>query len=126
MHPMANGFLSTLSAWTGGPQLFGGLIIAAIGGIASLLVGAYVSRRRLGYTVLYDQQINQGDPVRRPLASARSGGPADAAQATPSLHMWDIVYTDHATGADERKVEDGSLVVMRLRNAGWQTIKAED
>jgi ABC-type phosphate transport system substrate-binding protein len=123
---MADGFLSTLSAWTGGSQFLGGLIIAAVGGIASLLVSAYVGRRRLGYTVLYDQQINQGDPVRRPLASARSGGPADAAQATPSLHMWDIVYTDHATGADERKVEDGSLVVMRLRNAGWQTIKAED
>jgi hypothetical protein len=122
MHPQADGFLSTLNAWIDTPQVFSGLIGAAITGLVSLLAGAYVGRRRLGYTVLYDQQINQGDPVRRPLATARNDAPPD----TPSLHMWDIVYHDHATRAVERKVEDGSLVVMRLRNAGWRTIKEDD
>jgi ABC-type phosphate transport system substrate-binding protein len=126
LHPLADGFLSTLNAWIDTPQVFSGLIGAAITGIVSLSASAYVGRRRLGYTVLYDQQINQGDPVRRPLAAARNGGTTDASQATRSLHMWDIVYKDHATGADDRKVEDGSFVVMRLRNAGWRTIKEED
>ena len=116
MHPQADGFLSTLNVWIDTPQVFSGLIGAAITGVVGLLISAYVGRRRLGYTVLYDQPVNQGHPGER----------AAAGQANPSLRMWDIVYHDHATAAPEYRVTNGSLVVMRLRNIGWRTIKDDD
>ncbi|HVT67851.1 MAG TPA: substrate-binding domain-containing protein [Trebonia sp.] len=130
MHPLASGFLTTLNAWIDTPQVFSGLVGAAITGLVSLLVSAYVGRRRLGYTVLYDQPVNQGDPAEQAAAAQsaaqRGDAPPDGQRATPSQHMWDIVYRDHASGAPDYEVTNGSLVVMRLRNIGWRTIKDDD
>ncbi len=48
MHLLSSGFLTTLTAWIDTPQVFSGLLGAAITGVVSLLVSAYVGRRRLG------------------------------------------------------------------------------
>ncbi len=126
MHPLADGFFSTLNAWIDTPQVFSGLVGAAITGLGSIMVGTYVGRRRLGYTVLYDQPVNHGDPAHRALDAAVVGAGGPGGPAVPSLHMWDIVYRDHATEAPDYEVTNGSLVVMRIRNIGWRTIKDDD
>ena len=62
--------------------------------------------RRLSWTVLYDEPIN-------------SDG---SASSTP----WEISFQSRDPGAVLHEVENGSLVVMEMRNAGRHTIREAD
>lgn len=114
MRPEADAILVSLNSWINSRELFTTLIIAALTGLIGWAIGLPRRRRRLGMNVLYDEPINQGDPVaRRPQGEASS-------QLSPN--MWEIEYRDADTPGEPYPVTNGSLVVIEMRNIGWQPI----
>jgi phosphate transport system substrate-binding protein len=112
VHPEADGVLASLNSWINSRELFTTLSIAAVTGLIGWAIGLPRRRRRLGVNVLYDEPINQGDPV------ARRG--QDDAPLSPN--MWEIEYRDADNPAEPYPVTNGSLVVIEMRNIGWQPI----
>ena len=117
MHPEANGFLVWLNSQINTPQVLTALLVALIGGIAGWAVTTYRRRRRFGYSVLYDEAINQGDPFTH---TAPGQAPA------PSQNMWEIEYLDRDRSKPPYPVKNGSLVVIEMRNIGWEPIRESD
>jgi hypothetical protein len=117
MHPEANGVLVWLNALINTPQVLTALLVALIGGVGGWAVGTYRRRRRFGYSVLYDEAINQGDPFEH-----TAPGPAPV----PGQNMWEIEYLDRDRSKPPHPVRNGSLLVIEMRNIGWEPIRESD
>lgn len=127
MHPQADGFLSHLNSFIISSQVLAGLAGAVVVGLAGWVYRVIGRRRRFGWNVLWDEPINQGDPLARPRPApggqaAQPGGQ----QPGPDPNMWEIVYQESAPPAPPHTVTNGSLVVIDMRNIGWQPIRASD
>jgi ABC-type phosphate transport system substrate-binding protein len=88
-----------------------GLFAALVSGVATIVYTGTAQRlgrpdKRMSWTVLYDEPINA----------------EGAASSTP----WEISFQSRDQGAVLHEVENGSLVVMEMRNAGRQTIREAD
>jgi ABC-type phosphate transport system substrate-binding protein len=100
VHSVASGAISSINSLINTPEIFATLITAAITGLIALLVRIFSTRRRLGYSVIYDEAINQDDPLaERGPAHRVTGGYKDPAQ-----HMWEIIY-EYANPADGERLE---------------------
>jgi ABC-type phosphate transport system substrate-binding protein len=88
-----------------------GLLASLATAVATIVYGATAQRlgkpdKRMSWAVLYDEPINQ----------------EGSANSTP----WEISFQSRDPGAVLHEVENGSLVVMEMRNAGRQTIREAD
>lgn len=100
---------------------YSGLIVAALVGLGGLFSRSLFRQwRRFGWSVLYDEPINQGDPTPAP-AHEPDGRPASSPPT-----MWEIVYQEGGPSAPQYKVANGSLVVMEMRNIGRLPIRESD
>jgi hypothetical protein len=81
--------------------LFAGLVVAAIVGLVGWSNRSIIRRRRFGWSVLYDEVINQGDPVA-PSAPGEDG-------SASAQNMWEIVYQEGGPHAPSYPVRNGSL-----------------
>lgn len=106
MHPEASRILTTLNSWVNTNEVLTLLVVATISGLAGWLAQVVRRRRKFGWCVLYDERINLSHP------------------SNPNPSMWQVVYQDGANLA--RPVTNGSLVVLELRNTGWQPIRKDD
>jgi ABC-type phosphate transport system substrate-binding protein len=98
--------------------LFAGLVVAAIVGLVGWSNRSIIQRRRFGWSVLYDEAINQGDPVA-PSAPGEDG-------SASAQNMWEIVYQEGGPHTPSYPVRNGSLVVLEMRNIGYQPIRESD
>jgi len=112
MQPEASRILTTLNSWVNTNEVLTLLVVAAISGVAGWLFRVTRRGRRFGWSVLYDEPINQGDPSAKPSAL--------------SPDMWEIVYSESDKSKPPHPVTNGSLVVLELRNIGWQPIRETD
>jgi ABC-type phosphate transport system substrate-binding protein len=125
MHVEADGILTTLNAWINTPEVLTLLVVAAVSGSIGWLLRTARQGRRFGWNVLYDEPINQGDPS--PGHGHAPGADAETGQSpTLSQNMWEIVYQESDPAAPPYKVTHGSLVVLEMRNIGWQPIREAD
>lgn len=101
-HVEAAGFLQQLNNLIDSPALVAALITGLVGLTARAVQRRYQLRHqvRIDWSVLYDEPINQGPGT----------GPPD---------MWEI----HSKG---KEIEQGSLVVLDIRNSGGQYIATDD
>jgi phosphate transport system substrate-binding protein len=88
MHFLASGVITSINSWIDTPEIFATVIGGAITGAVALAVGGYRARRRLGYSVVYDEAINQGDPWAYDGPAHRLNGEQPARVS----HMWEIIY----------------------------------
>lgn len=126
MHMEASRLLTTLNTWIYTPEVLTTLIVAAVSGLVGWLARTYSQRRRFGWNVLYDEQINQGDPSARRGGEQREQLAQDEQSLAPSQNMWEIVYQESGPAAPPYKVTNGSLVVLEMRNIGRQPIRETD
>ncbi|MDX3851704.1 substrate-binding domain-containing protein [Streptomyces sp. AK02-01A] len=98
MHTEASGLLTDLNTVIDSREMLTTLVCALLTGAIGLLIAAVRRRRRLSWSVLFDEPINRGP-------------------APPNgLNMWEI-------SSQGREIEDGSLVVLDIRNSGGQDIE---
>ncbi|MEU3186895.1 substrate-binding domain-containing protein [Streptomyces sp. NPDC006923] len=98
MHTEASGLLTELNTVIDSREMLTTLVCALVTGAIGLLIAAVRRRRRLSWSVLFDEPINRGP-------------------APPNgLNMWEI-------SSQGREIEDGSLVVLDIRNSGGQDIE---
>src|SRR5262245_29007151 len=107
---MGNGFHSFVIALYGWLNK-NGLLAALVTAAATIMYTGTAQRlgkpdKQLSWTVLYDEPINADG----------------AASSTP----WEISFQSRDPGAVLHEVENGSLVVVEMRNAGRQTIREAD
>lgn len=96
--------------------LYSGLIVAALAALGGWFSRtAFRQGRRFGWSVLYDERINQDDPTPPP--------PQGSVQASHQ-NMWEILYQEG--GPEPYEVKNGSLVVMEMRNIGRLPIRESD
>jgi phosphate transport system substrate-binding protein len=126
MYLEADGIITTVNTWINTPQVLTTLLIAAISGLAGWVLQAYSRRRRFGWNVLYDEQINQGDPSARHGHGPRDRPEREAESPALSQNMWEIVYQESDPATPPYKVTNGSLVVIEMRNTGRQPIREAD
>ncbi len=117
MHPEASRILTTLNSWVNTNEVLTLLVVATISGVAGWLFRVTRRGRRFGWSVLYDEPINQGDP------SAKASAPS---KDMLSPDMWEIVYQEGDKSKPPHPVTNGSLVVLEMRNIGWQPIRETD
>lgn len=99
----ASGLPATINTIISSP-FYAGLVVAAIVGIVSVVWrSAFRQRRRFGWSLLYDEPINQSGQ-------------------TP----WEIQYHEGGADAPEHTVRNGSLVAMDMRNIGRLPILESD
>lgn len=98
MYDSASGIFSTLNLLIDSREALTTLLIALITGLGGLVLAAVRQRRRISWSVLYDEPINQG--LVRP----------------DEPNMWEIT-------SQGRQIERGSLVVLDVRNTGGQHIE---
>ncbi|WP_152627306.1 hypothetical protein [Streptacidiphilus melanogenes] len=105
--------LDTVNTFIDSRGVLGALLVAAITTGAGLFWRSRRPAREISWGVLYDEPINQGQdqPGGDPHASApgQNQGP----------NFWDIQFRN-------KPVKQGSLVLLRVRNAGETAIKEED
>jgi phosphate transport system substrate-binding protein len=120
MSPQADGVITSINSWVNTNEAATLLLVAAIGAVCGLAWQRLTrQRRRFGWTVLYDEPINQGDP----LTPAAANGSSPAAQQ----NMWEIIYKDDSDpDAEGHPVTNGSLLVMEMRNIGSVPIREGD
>lgn len=94
----ASGFLGKVNDVIDSREVVTGLLVALIAGVAGLVFRAYRQRRRVSWTTLYDEPINQGP--------TKPAGP----------NMWEISWQG-------RQIEEGSLVVLEVQNTGGEHIE---
>ena len=82
MQPEASRILTTLNSWVNTNEVLTLLVVAAISGVAGWLFRVTRRGRRFGWSVLYDEPINQGDPSAKPWRSARTCGRSSTQKAT--------------------------------------------
>jgi ABC-type phosphate transport system substrate-binding protein len=117
MRPEADGVLSTLNALINSREALTTLLVALVVGVVTWAASTFRRRRRFGWSVLYDEWINQGDPLARPATGLAPG---------PSQNMWEIEYLDRDRSKPPYPVRNGSLVVIELRNIGREPIRESD
>jgi ABC-type phosphate transport system substrate-binding protein len=117
MRPEADGVLSTLNTVINSREALTTLLVALITGGVTWVISTFRRRRRFGWTVLYDEWINQGDPLARPAPEQAPG---------PSQNMWEIQYLDRDRPDQPHPVQNGSLVVIEMRNIGREPIREPD
>ncbi len=114
-----------------GIREFHRLVLAGLAGAVGVGLAGWLSRvirrrRRFGWNVLYDEPINQGDPLARPRPAPGGQAAQQGRSPGPAPNMWEIVYQESAPPDPPYRVTNGSLVVMELRNIGWQPIRESD
>lgn len=81
------------------------------------------SRRRFGWNVIYDEPVNQGDPLED---SKRAPDEESASDPARQREMWKITYQPENRETRPYEVKNGSLVVIEMRNAGSMVIREPD
>jgi phosphate transport system substrate-binding protein len=124
MRPQAvevHSIATLLYSWVTGPGAIGAVIAAFVIAVGSTSWRRITRKdRRIGWTVLYDEPINQGDPDSR----RRARVAAEGQSADLSDHMWDIIYRPKI-GQGSYEVTNGSLVILELRNIGQRALEPE-
>ncbi|HEY2443784.1 MAG TPA: substrate-binding domain-containing protein [Streptosporangiaceae bacterium] len=115
MHTEASGVFATLNTWIDSRGVSTGLLVAVIGGLGGWAINTFRQRRRLGWRVLYDEAINQGDPF----------GMAEMGGAQLNQNMWEIQYR-RGKGQRAYPVKKGSLVMIEIRNIAYVQINEAD
>lgn len=101
------------------------MIVAAVTAPGTLLWRRVTkSRSRVGWSVVYDEPINQGDPTTRPRSVLRrepdeEENPSEQAR---QAEMWKISYEPEGRAEGAHSVENGSLAVLEIRNVGGTRI----
>jgi hypothetical protein len=67
MRPEADGVLSTLNAVINSREALTTLLVVLVTSVVTWVISTFRRRRRFGWSVLYDEWINQGDPLARPV-----------------------------------------------------------
>lgn len=117
MQPQADSLFATVNSFFNSTAVLTGLATAFGTPMFGLVVRAFRRRRRFGWNVLYDEPINQGDPLVRHPRNRDDGPPT-------SQNMWEIEYKDDA--GPSYQVRNGSLAVIEMRNIGWEPIREPD
>jgi phosphate transport system substrate-binding protein len=128
MYPQADGVITSVNTWVNTNEAATLLLVAAISAACGLLWQRMTRRRRrLGWSVLYDEPINQGDPLT-PLGHAPQGETAAGNGESPAApqNMWEIIYQDSDPATPPYKVTNGSLVVVEMRNIGSVPVRESD
>lgn len=79
-------------------------------------------RHRFAWSVIYDEPINQGipsDDSKHASSGASNGAPSELAYRR---EMWNISYQSEIAGSEPIDVDNGSLVVIEMRNIGSRAI----
>lgn len=117
MRPEADGVLSTLNTLINSREALTTLLVALVVGVVTWAASTFRRHRRFGWSVLYDEWINQGDPLARP---------ATGQAPVPAQNMWEIEYLDRDPSKRPYQVNNGSLVVIEMRNIGREPIRESD
>lgn len=127
MHPEAERVLTTINAWFNTNEALTLLAVAAVSAFIGWLFRVARRGRRFGWSVLYDEAINQGDPSAGPGQVVQKAADEEEEEESAgfSPNMWEIIYQE-SDKSELHKVTNGSLVVIEMRNIGWQPIREAD
>lgn len=113
------------SSWIDVPEIITALTVAAITAAVTLTWHRLTkSRRRFGWSLLYDEPVNQGDPLDNQKNSSQNGsGEENSPDRARQREMWKILYESETRGIGPYEVKNGSLVAIEMRNIGTLPIR---